>query len=473
MAPALHIRNIMKIITAILLSLPLAAQPINVRTACGVVGNKLVDDTAAIQGCIDAAPDYAVLDFPAGLQMRITATINLHNRYGLRLSGLTSMFGGPSMGTAAPTFYWDGADGGKMFDIDRSQNLLIEGLTWYSSMTQSNNPTKGAARIINVDQTIGGGGITSNIKFDRIAAIGAQARTDVFVISFAEHSGQNVEHMTVSNSFIACSNGRSSYGIVIGGSYNAKNHVYERNTITNCGTGIYITNGSANIYNNQFNLTDIDIFASAIDPIVIQGNDSENSVNFLRVQVNNSVVVMSNRIAASNPAPNEGAIQILGGGGSALSLIGNYWDVSDIAGFAFTPGQGGTVISSGNFYPNLAKTLAGARAGGYYAKFRGDLFGYSDVIPEGTTGPYGGGPAGWIAPQNGTLIEATGRPGPESNPKKSLSENGGEYRYVLPDVQASAPPCSYISRVWYDTSSSSTVVKDCLSVSGTLTWVAR
>jgi len=299
-----------------LLAFPIFSQTLGgyivVNTACGVVGDKITDDTAALQACINAAPDYAELVFPAGLQMKITAALNLHGRYGIRFLGETSIFAGPSANTAAPTFYWYGPDGGTMLDINRSQNFLIEGLTFMSS-DNFKTGTGGASIGIYITQTLSTGPITTDGILERVSIYGTEQNPGFRAIVFSEGSNQNVENMTVRNSVVSCSYGTGfqtalGQGIVLAGTQNAQGHTYERNTITNCATGIYIAGPGGSplsILRNNFNSNGTHIYsATTYAPVVIEGSDSENCSYFF--QGTGQLQFSNNRVAACSPPSGKG-----------------------------------------------------------------------------------------------------------------------------------------------------------------------
>ena len=140
----------------------------------------------------------------------------MHGRYGLRLRGQTAAFGGPSAGTPAPTFYWHGRDGGTMMSLDRTDNTLIEGLTFFTSPGYVRGA--GGANVgIDVDKTLPTGGTATNDFFERVTVVSGTANPHFQGIVFAAKSANNVEAMTVRDSIIYCSSGAQvGKGIVNG-----------------------------------------------------------------------------------------------------------------------------------------------------------------------------------------------------------------------------------------------------------------
>lgn len=353
-----------KLILVFALALPIFAQTfakMPVVTNCGVVGNLLADDTATIQACINSAPDDSEIVFPSGATMKITATINIHNRFGLKLVGQMGRFGGPSAGTPAPGFYWFGPDGGTMFDYDRADNIVTESLLFFNAPGYIGG-VGGASILINVDQTLAPPGTTTANLFQRNSFISGTNNPNFVGIRFAQVSGINVEAMTVEKNYLSCSYGaKVGRGIMIGpgGFYNAKKHLYQDNTISNCDTDIYLTGGSADILNNKFNLSKTNIYGSPIDPIKIDGNDAENLTQFFVGNLTAPITISDNRIAAANPPTGQGAVWIIGAG-HTLTVTGNQFDPwSSYMPVAFASHNGGSLDSSGNTYPAGLSTFAG------------------------------------------------------------------------------------------------------------------
>jgi polygalacturonase len=79
------VTNMKKLLLLILFALPIFAQmyaKLPAATTCNVAGDRMTDDTAAIQTCINAAPDDSEVVFPSGVLMKITATLHVDGRYG-------------------------------------------------------------------------------------------------------------------------------------------------------------------------------------------------------------------------------------------------------------------------------------------------------------------------------------------------------------------------------------------------------
>lgn len=440
---------------------------------CHIAGDKSTDDTAALQSCIDSLPDYHVLTFSPGMKMKITGTINVHNKYGFRWTGITSMYGGPSVSTDAPSFFWYGADNGTMFDFDRTSNFVVEGLAFFTAPDFAVS-THGAGVVVNVDQTVTGSVTTTNGFFEKISIFDVVQNPNFIGIQFAAAGPNNVEHMTVRDSTIQCTYGgdyttAAGWGIKIGGSFNAKKHLYVNNSISQCAVGIFEASGSGDIIHNQFNTNGIHIEAFPIDPLVIEDNDSENAYQFFFGHMNQGGKIAFNRIAAVAPVSGTGAIQLSSGSSGVMVVEGNSFDQGNYIPVNAGPGIGGALISRGNNYPNAALTLAGLHSFSYQTISELDFeqmdanLGFTPLLTTGTFSllpPTTG--FGALNYEYGTQ-------------KFIMTENGDSYKRVLPFVTRFDPGCttSDTGNIWIDTTTTTSVYKICLSVSGSSVWVTK
>ena len=434
-------------------------------TTCGVVGNKVADDTVALNNCIAALPEYQTLEIPAGMRIKITGTINVHGKHGFRLQGLTSMYGGPSADTDAPSIYWFGPANGKMFDLDNVGPFYIDGITIFAS--PEFGAAGGAAIGFNVNQALSLGVTTTNGIFERVGVYGTGQNPNFVGIQFSALGRSNVEHMVVRDSTIACSYNTATYtgtGIAIGPSANAKKHLYTNNAITNCASGIYVAAGSADIVHNEFNQNKVHITTGVpSDPMSIRDNDSENGSQFFVGMLASGSGLFSNRIASVSPPSGVGAVQFTGG--AAVLFEGNSFDQGN---FIPVSGQGApygapAMFSRGNTYPNITQTVAGFMTFGYQFISELDSYGngLSTIVTKGTSMA--------TPPTPGLGLLNYDFP----SQKWQVSENGTGYRDLVPVVRPTDPGCSYIGRVWFNTAAATTVEKHCLAVAGTLTWVTK
>ncbi len=341
---------------------PVLASFKDAKADCRVVGDKTTDDTAAIQACIDATPDYHTIFFPAGLKMKITSSLNVNGRYGLNLIGVSTSFGGPGANTDAPAFFWYGTDGGTILNMLKCNTCSLHNLTFFSSTGYLGSSTAGADVAINVDNT-GASGLSTNDLFDQIAIVGSTQRTTFQGIVFSAVATTNVEHMTVRDSYVSCSYGASvGNGLVIGPSSNAKKHLYQNNSIANCATGILLSAGSADILHNQFNENTIHIQGTPTDAMAIAYNDSENAAQFAVISAPSGMTISNNRIASQTPTSGHCSVELTGGYTlifEANMFDGGTFDATHMP-VCHTGVGGGGLSSHGNRYPvSMASRAAG------------------------------------------------------------------------------------------------------------------
>lgn len=332
-------------------------------TTCNVVGNHATDDTVALQACIDAAPNGSKVIIPSGVLIVISSTIHMDGRFALTLEGQAGIPAAPSAGTPVPSIYWNGPAGGTMLSLNRCGSCTVKNLAFYNGMGYNAQNTANIA--IDVDQTVSASPTATNDLIEQVSIIGVNQNLNFQAIRFAQATpNNNVENMTVRDSVIFCSYGgpAQGQGIVIGpgGFYNAKKHLYQNNKISACATGIYLTGGSASILQNDFNLNTNEIYAAPVDPLVIEGNNSENSVHFFTGPLTAPILMNGNRIASTNPPVGQASVWITHGGGDTLTFHGNKFDSGNFMPVGFDRNNvGGSLNSSGNSYPYGGQTLQG------------------------------------------------------------------------------------------------------------------
>jgi hypothetical protein len=268
---------------------------------------------------------------------------------------------------------------------------------------------------------------------------------------------------------------------VIGPTQNGQNQLFDGNSIGNCAFGIYSAYG-AFFYalRNQFNLNGIHIYAgnpyAALD---IRDNDSENAYQFFVGTVGSGGCICFNRISAVtprnvfNPAtpvpPGSCAVQLTGGVGTVL-FEGNSFDSSS----SLTPicGQGSSygapaIITRGNSWPNVPQTQLGLTSFGYNSLSLMEMPGSPLLFSAGSS-------SDCKPTLNFGCLNYVGK-GDVVDPNHwSVSNSSGQAMHLLPDVGPNQPPCSYIGRIWFDTTNASTTTMHvCMSVNGKLTWVTK
>ncbi len=253
--------------------------------------------------------------------------------------------------------------------------------------------------------------------------------------------------------------------------YCPKKHLYLNNNISDCSRGIQLLNGSSDLLHNQFQSNVIHIEAYPTDPILINDNDSENCIQFFKGVMAYGGEIASNRIAAVFPKPGSAAIQFTGGGGSVVV------ESNKFEGGVYIPVMGQNTIygapallSRNNRYPDTTKTLQGFQSFGYNAISMQDSTtnGFYTVLTKGTA-------------QSPSPITKFGILSYDDAKQRWIaSQNGSPYKGIIPSVGATDPyTCQKsngsndIGNIWVDTTTSTSIYKVCLSVSGSVQWVAK
>jgi len=349
-------------------------------STCGVVGDGITDDTAALQACIDGVPNYTTLLIPQTFKIRVTSTINWHGKTGMNLMGVGTPYIGPGFSQVIGAIIWAGAHNGTVIDVEDTNGGTFQDFG-VMSYTQYDVGDVGAAVLINVDQTMGATNTMTSMIFRHLSLQGV-ARNPLFqAIAFSMTSQTNVEHMLVENTFITCSGTTLGTGITIGSSYNAIGELFQWNTITGCHRGIWEQNGGGHILNNQFNLNTIHIELYPDTAVKVTGNDTEHCAWQQTAHEgawligSGQLEIANNRIAACDPGGGAAIIRLTGG---SFTISNNYFDQSSTA--TSVSGNGvGTVISTGNLYAgfqtaNTANNVAGFKTLALFTSI-GDQYG--------------------------------------------------------------------------------------------------
>ncbi|MEZ5353440.1 MAG: hypothetical protein R2762_12455 [Bryobacteraceae bacterium] len=327
------------------------AQGIDIR-AFGVTGDGIADDTAALDQAFRQVSDHSQINVPAGLKLRITGTVTIAGKSGLKVTGLTGGGNAAGPGTGAPQVLWAGPRGGVMLRIDKTDGLVMEGLALFPRLSCRPEPQTEAGVAIDIDQSSPNpGGITTDIILRRIHVSRCGSNTPDFVaVRFSHSSMDNVEHIRVEDSTFYCAgSGPAGTALHMGHSANAKNYKFARNSISNCEYGIHTLNGSFEASGNLFNSNRVDIFSAGyVDTLNIQGNVTENSEQFFVGVGIWPVELSNNKIATVNTPPQRAMVEVTH---AYLIAKGNKFDQSDLFP-AFRGAGGAALLSLGNEYPN-------------------------------------------------------------------------------------------------------------------------
>jgi hypothetical protein len=318
----------------------------------GLKGNGVADDTTALQAAIDAAPDYSTISIPSQAKIKLTRTININDRQGLRIISLSAVGSGANLNTSSAQLLWYGPAKGTMLFLNRAHGIMIQGL----SLIPKAGPS-GADVAIDIDQFGKGVLSTSDIVLDRIFIQYHGVNPNFVGIRIAEVSHDNCEYIRIRNSTIYASddvkmtNTNRGICVKVGDSSNAKSIQIIECWLLAARVGVYLRNGGLHVERGlmQFNTVDFKL-DNWVDPSVIEQVVSEYSPQFIQAPTGGApIIVRANSIGPGGHQPGL-PIVVLGGTTSVL-LQSNRWETE----LGITALQGGpqtALISQGNFFPN-------------------------------------------------------------------------------------------------------------------------
>lgn len=319
----------------------------------GLKGDGVADDTAALQKAIDAAPDYSTISIPAQAKLRITATININNRQGLRIISTSAAGSAANTNTSSTQLLWNGPAKGTMLFLNRAHGIMIQGLSLFPKTTGN-----GADVAIDIDQFGKGGLDTSDIVLDRIFIQYHGVNPNFVGIRIAEVSQENCEYIRIRNTTIYASDdgkvANLSRGICvkIGNSPNAKSIQLVECWLLAGRVGVYMQNGGLIVTRGlmQFNTVDFK-FDNWVDSSLIEQVISEHAPQFILAPSGGApIIVRGNSIGPGGHRPDLPLIQF--GGTTSVLLQSNRMDAE--AGItALRGGPQTALISEGNFFPNF------------------------------------------------------------------------------------------------------------------------
>ena len=178
------------------------------------------------------------------------------------------------------------------------------------------------------------------------------------------------------------------------------------------------------------------------------------------------VTFESNRIANCHPTGGLGCISAFGG---IIHSKGNTYDY--LSGAPFSGTNLPVLITEGDSGINWNPTLIFSHQFEFYRiEYRSQLAGNRNLVSVGGVGVTTGVGAVHCVAFRGVLSLC-----PDTYDGHWTLNEGVDptYRNILPLVQSSDPGCTYIGRVWEDTTTTTTAHKVCLKVSGTLRWVSK
>jgi hypothetical protein len=294
-------------------------------------------------------------------KVNLATTWFIKNQSAFIIDGLTRAGQNGTINTA-PYFFWTGAVGGTLIDMEYVDGFEVRGLAIHGQ--------NGANIGINVDK-VGPGGIvnTTDGFFHNLNITTSDINPKWTAMAWSLISTQNVENMRLEKSSIGCG-GFVGTGLHIGNSQNAKQELIFDNSFFNCGNAIWKQNGSMTVELNEFSHnspctgtdSNADIRDDAnTDTDIIRANLDENGSQFLNCNgdvfgacnISNTVLIESNNSAPVG-CQNPSHYWINAGLQGIWTINNNTFDA--LAGFNKIIGTGhsgnATINTRGNRYPN-------------------------------------------------------------------------------------------------------------------------
>ncbi len=297
------------------------------------------DSTAAVQSFFNAVGNGQVGLIPQGTYS-ITATINVDNKAGIRVSGL-----GPAT-TGQTVFRWDGTTGGIVFALNAVETSYFKDFS----------VTSGAGQIgvcLDTDEVPPLPHISSDNRYDDISCKGST----IAGFRFSHSNPANDDMHFLTDVSVQCNGGR---GISVEG-HESKFNLVRNGAFSNCDEGIAIVPfGSLHAWNTRFTNNKIDLhLGSPYDSIGLYQAVSVGSQQLLKVDGESEapwpILIENGDFDVTNVPTGTNAILNLGPG--PLVLKSNNFHSSNLgASSAFaimdvTFGSGGGLSSMGNVYP--------------------------------------------------------------------------------------------------------------------------
>jgi len=346
-----------------------------------IVGDGVTDDTAAMQSFLDTMPNYTEIIFPQGCKPKFSASLLIQGRAGLRFrgtvgSGISANY--PSQCGSCLTWQMN-QPGTPMIGVYASRDICFEnlGILYMGGA----NPSVG----IDIDRpqgTTGGFTVTNNGLIN--CYIGGPALDCGFIcLRNAWQSPVNCDftycdRCSFAPSGVSALTGiRTGIGFLNGPQYNAKGIRLSRCGFLNCGTGIWMQNGSIYADDLSGEMCDLALRISATaGPMVFGPSPAgwENLKTFLRVDGMNSPIFIEGHRIASLSGP--GIFQLYPGCATYIHVRGCTISVAkpgQTAMFDHSIGNStSTVCSEGNVWGVPMPNPVGADR--YYIPHRSDVY---------------------------------------------------------------------------------------------------
>ncbi len=451
---------------------------INLGVQSGVDCSGTSDSAAGINTVLASLSGKDVV-IPVGCTLRVNSQLTIQGQTDFVFEGAGFM---PNQGAETPVIFGCSGSTGPVLYINRSSYFEIKNFGVYAKGTACSSSFTGGIAWANT----GAGGYTST--YAHFYGLALEPNPNGSTISgffgvgvgvsssgIGGSSGPNMEQAVFENNFIHCQNSANSKGIWMDAG-NADNGGAINNRIDSCFQAIRQDAGNLKLIEKNH-------FAS-------NGNFSVFGTNGASVYISTcssgGISIIANESSDGGPFFNSN--NDLAGGGCQVSIIGNVIGVSDLGSAAYPVNLGAfispegpyTLISNQIFITaNTTATAIGSSSQTSCAHGPlGQLVDISNTINDLTK------VGGWTGCVDGSIIlpfqsGEYHQFSPLGN-KTILVERGAgaeaatqTMTYAFPDVTANTQTCDKIGRIWYDTTTTTTALKVCLNVSGTLTWVTK
>lgn len=320
-------------------------------TRYGAKGDRVTDDTAAIQAAIDAAEaaNGGIVWFPVGTYL----TSSTLEYVGTSATTITlSGVGRAGRGPRGAVIKWNGAAGGTTMRLRGGQTMVVSGLAFTAG---ANAPLYDLDLVS--DQPAGGSGL-ANVRVED-CHFGAASGVDSAFIRIGDSNFQ-ADTVLIASCTLAGNEVQPTYGVLTA-TANAKNFAVRNTEIIGCQTGYYhggagyLTFDSCGFSSNQ--VADI---RAATGQISVRGCGSEGSVRFITgtTGTNHGSVSVLNSYFDSDLVPLDDYVITYEG---ALFLEGSSFNnrraagaIAKVKGGGLTGASSSSIVSIGNFYLNAA-----------------------------------------------------------------------------------------------------------------------
>lgn len=311
--------------------------------AAPIIGDGIADDTAALQSLIDTTPDYGTIQLLPGCKMRVTATLTLNSRRGLKIVGDGSLGGSGLNRPGTTKIIYDGPVDQPVLQADGSRDMTFTGF-----VIDGNSKANVGLRFL---KTSASADIVSFNRLENMAVYaGASPRPNWIGLDICSQGiTSNCEQFTV-RAVSFNGGGGNSTGIAIGHG-NSFTHTITESQISRHAVGISNTNGSFRATGNLFDHNGIDMRSVNSDPIYVESNRTEGANQFYKTLGAGGPAILTGNYFGS-PGDSPGPYIDFSGSGThaTLTFIGNVFAGAPYA--LLTPFAGGSasLFSTGNVY---------------------------------------------------------------------------------------------------------------------------